>query len=96
MTLTITDDNRVRTLTLNRLEALNAFDEALYDATTDALRAAADDAEVSVLLLTGTGRSFSAGTDLAEMQAMVTDPDFTPASTASSDWSMRSPSSPSR
>ncbi|BBZ04368.1 enoyl-CoA hydratase [Mycolicibacterium chitae] len=78
MTLTITDDNRVRTLTLNRLEALNAFDEALYDATTDALRAAADDAEVSVLLLTGTGRSFSAGTDLAEMQAMVTDPDFTP------------------
>ncbi len=78
MTLTITDDNRVRTLTLNRPEALNAFDEALYDATTDALRAAADDAEVSVLLLTGTGRSFSAGTDLAEMQAMVTDPDFTP------------------
>jgi len=78
VTLTITDDNRVRTLTLNRLEALNAFDEALYDATTDALRAAADDAEVSVLLLTGTGRSFSAGTDLAEMQAMVTDPDFTP------------------
>ena len=78
MTLTIADDNRVRTLTLNRPDALNAFDEALYDATTDALRAAAEDPEVSVLLLTGTGRSFSAGTDLAEMQAMVTDPDFTP------------------
>ncbi len=78
MTLTITDDNRIRTLTIDRPEALNAFDEALYDATTVALRAAAEDPEVSVLLLTGTGRSFSAGTDLAEMQARVTDPGFTP------------------
>lgn len=78
MTLTITDENRVRTLTLNRPEALNAFDEALYDATTIALHAAAEDAEVSVVLLTGTGRAFSAGTDLAEMQARITDPGFTP------------------
>ena len=78
MTLTITDENRVRTLTLNRPEALNAFDEALYDATTIALLAAADDPEVSVVLFTGTGRAFSAGTDLAEMQARITDPDFTP------------------
>ncbi|CAJ1582693.1 enoyl-CoA hydratase/isomerase family protein [[Mycobacterium] wendilense] len=78
MTLTIADENRVRTLTLDRPEALNAFDEELYDATTVALRAAAEDAEVSVVLLTGTGRSFSAGTDLAEMQARITDPGFTP------------------
>ena len=33
MTLDIADLNRVRTLTLNRPEALNAFNEALYDAT---------------------------------------------------------------
>jgi enoyl-CoA hydratase/carnithine racemase len=78
VTLTITDENRVRTLTLNRPEALNAFDEALYDATTIALLAAAEDPEVSVVLFTGTGRAFSAGTDLAEMQARITDPDFTP------------------
>ncbi len=76
--LTIADENRVRTLTLDRPEALNAFDEELYDATTVALRAAAEDAEVSVVLLTGTGRSFSAGTDLAEMQARITDPGFMP------------------
>jgi enoyl-CoA hydratase/carnithine racemase len=72
------DENRVRTLTLNRPDALNAFDEALYDAAAAALLTAADDPDVAVVLLTGTGRAFSAGTDLAEMQARVTDPDFTP------------------
>jgi enoyl-CoA hydratase/carnithine racemase len=78
VTLQITDQNRVRTLTLHRPEALNAFNEALYDATTIALRQAAEDPEVAVVVITGTGRAFSAGTDLAEMQARITDPGFTP------------------
>lgn len=78
MTLEIADENRVRTVTLARPEALNAFNEALYDATTVALRAAADDPEVAVVVITGTGRAFSAGTDLAEMQARITDADFVP------------------
>jgi enoyl-CoA hydratase/carnithine racemase len=77
VTLLIDDTNRVRTLTLNRPEALNAFNEALYDATAEALLAAAEDPEIAVVVLTGTGRGFSAGTDLAEMQARITDPDFT-------------------
>ncbi|MDT5136980.1 MAG: hypothetical protein QOD58_1242 [Mycobacterium sp.] len=76
MTLLIDDQNRVRTLTLNRPEALNAFNEALYDATAQALLDAAEDPEVAVVLLTGAGRGFSAGTDLAEMQARITDPHF--------------------
>ncbi|MFV0494993.1 enoyl-CoA hydratase/isomerase family protein [Mycobacterium sp.] len=74
--LLIEDENRVRTLTLNRPDALNAFNEALYDATADALLAAAEDPEVAVVLLTGAGRGFSAGTDLAEMTARISDPDF--------------------
>jgi enoyl-CoA hydratase/carnithine racemase len=78
VTLKIVDDNRVRTLTLDRPESLNAFNEALYDATTVALREAADDPAVAVVLITGAGRAFSAGTDLAEMQARITDPEFTP------------------
>jgi enoyl-CoA hydratase/carnithine racemase len=78
VTLQIDDENRVRTFTLNRPEALNAFNEDLYDATAEALLAAADDPEVAVVLLTGAGRGFSAGTDLAEMQARITDPNFTP------------------
>jgi len=65
--LLVDDDARVRTLTLNRPDALNAFNEALYDATTEALRAANDDPSVAVVLLTGAGRAFSAGTDLLEM-----------------------------
>ncbi len=77
MLLQVDDANRVRTLTLNRPEALNAFNEALYDATAAALLAAADDPEVAVVLLTGSGRAFSSGTDLAELQARVTDPQFT-------------------
>lgn len=75
-TLLISDENRVRTLTLNRPESLNAFNEALYDATAQAVLDAAADDEVAVILLTGSGRAFSAGTDLSEMQEMVTNPDF--------------------
>lgn len=75
-TLQITDDNRVRTLTLNRPEVLNAFNEEMYLATADALGEAAADPEVAVVLLTGEGRAFSAGNDLNEMHRRITDPAF--------------------
>lgn len=65
--LHITDTDRIRTITLDRPDALNAFNEALYDATTDALIDAATDNSVAVVVITGTGRSFSAGTDVVEM-----------------------------
>jgi enoyl-CoA hydratase/carnithine racemase len=74
--LQIDDENRVRTLTLNRPDALNAFNEALYEATAEALHQAANDPDVAVVLLTGAGRAFSAGNDLKEMQARITDPDM--------------------
>jgi enoyl-CoA hydratase/carnithine racemase len=74
--LQISDDNRVRTLTLNRPDVLNAFNEELYSATAVALRDAATDPDVAVVMLTGAGRAFSAGNDLNEMQARITDPAF--------------------
>lgn len=74
----LTDLNRVRTLTLNRPEALNAFNEDLYDATTVALRAAAADDDIAVVILTGAGRAFSAGNDLVELQARATGSGFRP------------------
>lgn len=76
--LMVSDENRVRTLTLNRPDALNAFSEALYDAMAVAVRAAADDESVAVLLLTGAGRAFSAGNDLGDMQARFSDPSYRP------------------
>ncbi|MGN0062779.1 MAG: enoyl-CoA hydratase/isomerase family protein [Nocardioides sp.] len=74
--LQVEDEQRVRTLTLNRPDALNAFNEALYDATARALNEAAEDPSVAVVLLTGAGRAFSAGTDLLEMHQLATDPTF--------------------
>jgi enoyl-CoA hydratase/carnithine racemase len=74
--LQVDDQNRVRTLTLNRPDVLNAFNEALYEATAEALRVAAEAPDVAVVLLTGAGRAFSAGNDLNEMQARITDPEM--------------------
>jgi enoyl-CoA hydratase/carnithine racemase len=72
--LDISDENKVRTLTLNRPEALNAFNEALFVETGNALAAAADDNDVAVVVITGAGRAFSAGADLVEMQANISNP----------------------
>jgi len=63
----IEDRGRVRLLTLNRPDALNAFSDALYDAATDALLDAAAARGVAVVVFTGAGRAFSAGADLGEM-----------------------------
>jgi enoyl-CoA hydratase/carnithine racemase len=71
MILKSEDSGRVRRLTLNRPEALNAFNNALFAAVRDALQKAEQDAGVAVVVLTGEGRAFSAGQDLAEMRAML-------------------------
>ena len=69
--LRIEDHDRVRLLTLDRPEALNAFNAALYDAGRDALLAAAADDDVAVVVITGEGRAFSAGQDLLEMAGLA-------------------------
>jgi enoyl-CoA hydratase/carnithine racemase len=63
----VDDDDGVRTLTLNRPEARNAFNTDLYRATGDALNQADADDSVKVVILTGAGKGFSAGQDLKEM-----------------------------
>ncbi|MEZ5139330.1 MAG: enoyl-CoA hydratase/isomerase family protein [Acidimicrobiales bacterium] len=65
--LLIEDDGGARVLTLNRPAQLNAFDQALWHATAEALEAAAADDAVRCVLITGAGRAFSAGQDLGEM-----------------------------
>jgi 2-(1,2-epoxy-1,2-dihydrophenyl)acetyl-CoA isomerase len=56
----------VRLLRLNRPEALNAFTAAMLGQLRQALQAAADDGATRCVLLTGAGRAFSAGQDLAD------------------------------
>ena len=67
-----TDEDAVRLVVLERPEARNAFDKALYLELSGALAAAAADPAVHVVVLTGSGGSFSAGQDLKEMAALVT------------------------
>lgn len=60
----------VLTVTLNRPERANAFNLALIADLLDALRRASQDSAVRVVVLTGTGRAFGAGQDLAEMRSV--------------------------
>ncbi len=63
--VTLSDTHGVRTLGLNRPDALNAFNNPQYDALADALIDAGNDGRVKAVVLTGNGRAFSAGADLA-------------------------------
>jgi 2-(1,2-epoxy-1,2-dihydrophenyl)acetyl-CoA isomerase len=56
----------VATVTLNRPEAMNALNTELKVALRDTLAAAAEDDAVRAVLLTGSGRAFCVGQDLAE------------------------------
>jgi 2-(1,2-epoxy-1,2-dihydrophenyl)acetyl-CoA isomerase len=55
----------VLTLTLNRPERLNAFNAALIEGLSSALKRAAADRACRAVLITGAGRGFCAGADLA-------------------------------
>ncbi len=59
------DDDRVRILTLNRPDRLNAFTASSYRRLAETLDEADADDRVSVVLLEGAGRGFSSGVDLA-------------------------------
>ena len=62
-----TDANRsVLTLTLNRPAALNSFTAAMHGELLAALNAAASDKAVRAVIITGAGRGFCAGQDLAD------------------------------
>ena len=67
----IDDEEGVRLIRWNRPDALNAFNDEVWDTTRDALRSAQADPELRCVVLTGTGRAFTAGQDLGEMAAPV-------------------------
>lgn len=65
------DERGVATLTLNRPDKHNAFGDELIADLTRILGELDRDPTVRVVVLTGAGRSFSAGADLNWMRAMA-------------------------
>jgi enoyl-CoA hydratase len=59
--------DQVAVVTLDRPEAMNALSKALRSALHRAMTALSADPEVSVIVLTGAGRAFTAGLDLKEL-----------------------------
>ena len=66
----------VATRAVSALNKIANADDRPAAAASLALRDAATDPEVAVVLLTVAGRAFSAGNDLNEMQRRITDPAF--------------------
>ena len=65
------DDRGVGTVRLNRPEKLNAFVADMRDRIGDALAALADDPEVRVVVVTGTGRAFCSGADVGYLADLL-------------------------
>lgn len=64
-TVLVTDDNRVRTIRMNRPDKKNAITRDMYAAMADALTSANSD-DVRVVILAGAPGAFSAGNDLMD------------------------------
>jgi enoyl-CoA hydratase/carnithine racemase len=74
--LDVTDAAGVRTISLDRPSALNAFSTALFDELRDVLDEAWANDSVKCVVFTGRGRAFSAGLDLNDFEPDdLADPD---------------------
>ncbi|MGQ0601769.1 MAG: enoyl-CoA hydratase-related protein, partial [Anaerolineales bacterium] len=67
-TILYSTENGTATLTLSRPQTLNAFNDQMISEATDAFKQADRDASVRCITLTGAGRGFSSGQDLADTQ----------------------------
>ncbi len=62
-----TVEDYIATITLNRPETLNAFTGTMIDEWVEAIETAKTDPKVRVLVVTGAGRGFCSGMDMASM-----------------------------
>src|SRR5688572_4642056 len=65
-------ENSIARVTLNRPEKRNALDSEIVSEIKAALKAAAGDESVRVILITGAGKDFCSGADLAALQQIST------------------------
>src|SRR6266446_492383 len=68
--LLISQDNSVLTITMNRPEVLNAFNDTMLGEMNEAIEAAAQDDTVRCIVITGAGRGFGSGQDLKALAAV--------------------------
>ncbi|MDC9592916.1 2-(1,2-epoxy-1,2-dihydrophenyl)acetyl-CoA isomerase PaaG [Xenorhabdus sp. IM139775] len=74
MSMVLTDITAgVLSITLNRPECLNSFNEELHQQLSQAMNIAEQDEAVRCVLLTGAGRGFCAGQDLHDRNAIISD-----------------------
>lgn len=66
-TLIVTKEAGVATLTLNRPDKLNAWNEEMMEEGVQAVEEIRSDPDVRVLVVTGVGRGFSAGADVTSL-----------------------------
>jgi enoyl-CoA hydratase len=71
--LTFTLDGRVATVTLNRPDAMNAFDDDLHASFPALMMQIDDEPGIGAVVLTGAGRAFSAGGDVTDFERMAVD-----------------------
>lgn len=64
-------DKTIRVLTLNRPERLNAWNARMRAELRDAIDRAAEDPNLRALVITGSGRAFSAGEDVSDMPELA-------------------------
>ena len=65
------NDNGVMTLCMHRPEVHNAFNPQMIGELTETLSSAGQDPAIRLVVITGTGKSFSAGADLNWMRSLV-------------------------
>jgi len=66
-TILFSNENGVATITLNRPDVFNAFNEELSKDVNDALKLVGKDKSVRVLVITGAGKAFCSGQDLKDI-----------------------------
>ncbi len=69
--VTLSIENRIGVLTLNRPEKMNAMSEAMATEFREAVQGLKKTSEARALVVTGAGKAFSAGGNLKQMERML-------------------------
>ena len=69
--LTVTVQQRIATLTVNRPDKLNALNAALIDELGQAIDVVRGDVDVGGIIVTGAQRAFVAGADIGELSTLT-------------------------